>query len=131
MAAPASRSGYLRWLICALLFFAATINYVDRQVIGILKTTLQQEFGWSEIDYADIIFAFQLAYAVGFVIAGRIIDRVGTRIGFAVSIVLWSLSAVGHAFAPAIGPMAARVLAFAGLGYSTSVAGFIAMRALL
>ena len=54
-----------RWLICALLFFAATINYVDRQVIGILKPTLQAQFGWSEIDYADIIFAFQLAYAAG------------------------------------------------------------------
>lgn len=125
------RAGYIRWLICALLFVAATINYVDRQVIGILKTTLQHDFGWSEIDYADIIFAFQLAYAVGFVIAGRIIDRVGTRVGFAAAIVVWSLSAVGHAYAPAIGPAAAHALAFAGLGYSTSVAGFMAMRALL
>jgi ACS family hexuronate transporter-like MFS transporter len=131
MAAPASRSGYLRWLICALLFLAATINYVDRQVIGILKTTLQHDFGWSEVDYADIIFAFQLAYAIGFVVAGRVIDRVGTRAGFAVAIVLWSLAAIGHAEAPLFGPATARVLSFFGLGYSTSVAGFMLMRGLL
>ena len=110
MAAPASRSGYVRWLICALLFFAATINYVDRQVIGILKPTLQHEFGWSEVDYADIVFTFQLAYAIGFVIAGRVIDRVGTRLGFAAAIVLWSLAAIGHAGAPRFGPAAAQVL---------------------
>ncbi|HKV98565.1 MAG TPA: MFS transporter [Vicinamibacterales bacterium] len=131
MAAPASRSGYLRWLICALLFLAATINYVDRQVIGILKTTLQHDFGWSEVDYADIIFAFQLAYAIGFVVAGRVIDRVGTRVGFAVAIVLWSLAAIGHAQATLFGPATARVLSFLGLGYSTSVAGFMLMRGLL
>jgi MFS transporter, ACS family, hexuronate transporter len=131
MAAPASRSGYLRWLICALLFFAATINYVDRQVIGILKTTLQHDFGWSEVDYADIIFAFQLAYAIGFVVAGRVIDRVGTRLGFAAAIVLWSLAAIGHAEAPRFGPAAAQFLSFLGLGYSTSVAGFMLMRGLL
>ena len=62
------RVGRYRWVICGLLFFAATINYVDRQVIGILKPTLQAEFGWSEIDYADIVFAFQLAYAIGFLL---------------------------------------------------------------
>jgi MFS transporter, ACS family, aldohexuronate transporter len=131
MAAPASRSGYVRWLICALLFLAATINYVDRQVIGILKTTLQHDFGWSEVDYADIIFAFQLAYAIGFVVAGRVIDRVGTRLGFAAAIVLWSFAAIGHAEAPRFGPAAAQVLSFFGLGYSTSVAGFMLMRGLL
>ena len=71
--------GHYRWIICALLFFAATINYVDRQVIGILKPTLQAEFGWSEIDYADIVFAFQLAYAIGLLLAGRLMDRLGTQ----------------------------------------------------
>src|SRR3954468_22436509 len=60
--------GYFRWVICGLLFLAATINYVDRQVIGLLKPTLQAEFGWSELDYADIVFSFQLAYAIGFVL---------------------------------------------------------------
>jgi ACS family hexuronate transporter-like MFS transporter len=131
MAAPASRSGYVRWLICALLFLAATINYVDRQVIGILKTTLQHDFGWSEVDYADIIFAFQLAYAIGFVVAGRVIDRIGTRLGFTAAIVVWSLAAIGHAEAPRFGPAAAQFLSFFGLGYSTSVAGFMLMRGLL
>ena len=63
MSQAAARVGYVRWIICALLFFAATINYIDRQVIGILKPTLQHEFGWSETDYGDIVFAFQLAYA--------------------------------------------------------------------
>src|SRR6187401_2284471 len=94
---PAVRPGHVRWVICALLFVAATINYVDRQVIGILKPTLQAQFGWSEIDYADIIFAFQLAYAGGFLIAGRMMDRIGARIGFAVAIVLWSVAAIAHA----------------------------------
>ena len=104
------RTGHTRWVICALLFFAATINYVDRQVIAILKPTLQKEFGWSEIDYGDIVFSFQLAYAIGFLIAGRLIDRWGTRIGFSVFIVVWSLAAMAHAEAPAIGPAAASVL---------------------
>jgi len=93
------RVGYLRWVICALLFFAATINYIDRQVIGILKPTLQQEFAWSERDYAAIVFSFQLAYAIGLLLAGRVMDRLGTRLGFALAVVLWSVAAVGHAIA--------------------------------
>src|SRR4026208_2529015 len=72
--------GYYRWIICGLLFFAATINYIDRQVIGLLKPTLTKEFGWSELDYGDIVFSFQLAYAIGFLIAGWFIDRLGTRV---------------------------------------------------
>jgi len=123
MAAPASRSGYVRWLICALLFLAATINYVDRQVIGILKTTLQHDFGWSEVDYADIIFAFQLAYAIGFVVAGRVIDRIGTRLGFAAAIVVWSLAAIGHAEAPRFGPAAA--LGWARIKGQTDMTGVV------
>lgn len=136
MRAPASspsptRTGYVRWIVCALLFFAATINYIDRQVIGLLKPTLQKEFGWTELDYGDIVFSFQLAYAIGFLIAGRLIDRLGTRIGFAVAIVVWSIAAMGHAEAPAAGPSVASLLGMFGLGYSTSVAGFMAMRFLL
>ena len=126
-----SRVTYIRWIICGLLFFAATINYIDRQVIGILKPTLATQFGWSELDYADIVFAFQLAYAVGFIFAGRFIDRVGTRVGFSVAIIIWSLAAIGHAEATAFGPFAAAVLGMVGLGYSTSVAGFMFMRFLL
>src|SRR3954466_9191229 len=100
-AAPVSaRAGHFRWTICGLLFLAATINYVDRQVIGLLKPTLQQQFGWSEGDYADIIFAFQLAYAVGYVFAGRVIDRVGTKLGFSISLLIWSAAGIAHAFAP-------------------------------
>src|SRR5689334_14421374 len=79
-----SRVGHYRWVICALLFFAATINYIDRQVIGILKPTLVKEFAWpDERIYAAIVFSFQLAYAIGLLLAGRVIDKVGTRRGFA------------------------------------------------
>jgi ACS family hexuronate transporter-like MFS transporter len=127
VAAPAG-VGRFRWIICALLFFAATINYVDRQVIGILKPTLQGQFGWSEIDYGDIVFAFQLAYGIGLLIAGGVVDRLGARKGFAVAIVIWSLAAMAHAAVPLFGGTAAVVLAFAGLTYSASVAGFIAAR---
>lgn len=124
----ATRVGYFRWVICGLLFLAATINYVDRQVIGLLKPTLQQQFGWSEMDYADIIFAFQLAYAVGFVFAGRVIDKVGTKLGFSIALLIWSAAAMAHAFAPTFGPAVAAVLATIGLTYSGSVAGFMAAR---
>ena len=120
--------GHQRWMICALLFFASTVNYVDRQVIGLLKPTLQTQFGWSEIDYSDIVFAFQLAYAIGLMAAGRLMDRLGARVGFAVAIVIWSVAAMAHAEAEAIGRVAAPVLAVAGLAYTASVAGFIVAR---
>jgi MFS transporter, ACS family, aldohexuronate transporter len=123
--------GNLRWAICALLFFAATINYIDRQVIGILKPTLQKEFGWSEIDYADIVFAFQLAYAIGLLLAGRLMDRLGARKGFVLAIVVWSLAAMAHAEATVFGPAAAAMLSAFGLVYSASVAGFIVARFML
>jgi len=126
--APVARVGYVRWVICALLFLAATINYVDRQVIGLLKPTLQQQFTWSEVDYANIVFAFQLAYAIGFGFAGRLIDRLGTRRGFALALLIWSLAAIAHAEAPTIGVAVAAVLGAVGLSFSASVAGFIAVR---
>ena len=100
--------GRYRWVICALLFFAATINYIDRQVIGILKPTLQAAVRLERNRLRDIVFAFQLAYAVGLLIAGRLIDRLGARIGFAVAIVVWSLAAMAHAEAPAFGGSAGR-----------------------
>jgi len=126
--AAGRRVGYYRWVICGLLFFAATINYIDRQVIGILKPTLQAEFGWSEIDYADIVFAFQLAYAIAFLFAGRMIDWLGTKTGYAVALIVWSLAAMAHAEAPVFGAVAASILAVVGLSYSASVAGFIVAR---
>ena len=90
--------GHVRWGICALLFFATTINYIDRQVIGILKPTLVKEFGWGdERTYAAIVFSFQLAYAIGLLLAGRVMDKLGTRIGFALAVILWSIAAVAHA----------------------------------
>jgi ACS family hexuronate transporter-like MFS transporter len=127
-AAVGARIGYWRWYICGLLFAATTINYIDRQVIGILKPTLQSQFGWSEIDYADIVFAFQLAYAIGLLIAGRLMDRFGARLGFSLVIVVWSIAAMAHAEATWFGPGVAAILGLVGLTYSGSVAGFIAAR---
>jgi ACS family hexuronate transporter-like MFS transporter len=99
--ALANMSHY-RWIICALLFFATTINYVDRQVIGLLKQTLQGQIGWNEIDYSNIVFAFQLAYAIGLLFAGRILDRLGTRQGFSLSVFFWSIAAMAHALAHSV-----------------------------
>src|SRR6187551_3955994 len=81
-----SRIGRWRWVICALLFFATTINYIDRQVLGILAPDLQREIGWSELDYARIVIAFQLAYAVMMLAWGRILDKVGIKLGFAIAV---------------------------------------------
>src|SRR5436305_9378978 len=92
-----ARLGRYRWVICALLFFAATINYIDRQVIGILKPTLQTEIGWSELDYSWVVFAFQTAYALGLLMVGGLMDRFGTRKGFSIALIVWSLAAMGHA----------------------------------
>ncbi len=88
--------GRYRWTICTLLFFATTINYIDRQVTGILAPTLQAEFGWSETQYADITSYWTMAYALGFLFVGRFIDRVGVRIGFAVAVIVWSIAAAAH-----------------------------------
>ena len=89
--------GRFRWTICALVFFATTINYLDRAVISLLKPYLETEFRWNSDDYANIEIAFKLAYAVGMVGAGRIIDKLGTKLGYALSTALWSLAAMGHA----------------------------------
>lgn len=90
-----SRGGY-RWRICALLFFATTINYVDRQVLGILKPELSTALGWNELQYGNIVMAFQGAYALGLLAAGGLIDRLGTRLGYALSLVVWSVAAMAH-----------------------------------
>src|SRR5450759_5036586 len=83
---------HLRWYICGLLFFATTVYYVDRQVLGILKPVLERELGWSEKDFGWVVFAFQCAYAIMMPIAGRVIDWLGTRAGYAVAVVVWSLA---------------------------------------
>ena len=93
------RIGRYRWVICGLLFFATTVNYVDRQVLGILSKDLKIAIGWTEVDYGNIVAAFNAAYAFGLLLAGRLMDRVGTRIGYAAAIVWWSLAAMGHALA--------------------------------
>ena len=85
-----SRIGRLRWSICGLLFFATTINYVDRQVIGILSKDLQVAFHWTEIDYGNIVAAFNAAYALGLLFAGRLMDRFGTKVGYTVALTIWS-----------------------------------------
>lgn len=120
---PSRRIGY-RWTICALLFVATTINYIDRQVLGILAPTLQRELNWSETDYGDIVSWFSLAYAFGFLIAGRLMDWIGVRRGLAAAVVAWSLAAIGHAFAKtAAGFSFAR--AMLGIGESAIFPGSI------
>src|SRR5437763_1289683 len=84
-----------RWIICALLFFAATINYLDRQVIATLKPMLQERGVWDENGYSWVVFSFQAAYAAGLLISGRIMDRLGTRKGFSLSVMIWSVAAMG------------------------------------
>ena len=97
--ADTQRLSSYRWTICALLFVATTINYVDRQVLGILAPTLQRELHWTEADYGDIVSWFSFAYAFGFLVAGRAIDWIGVRRGLAAAVVAWSVAAIGTAFA--------------------------------
>jgi len=94
-----ARMGNVRWTICALLFAATTLNYMDRQVLGLLKPFIQHSIGMTEVDYGSVVAAFQIAYAVGMLAMGRLIDRVGTRIGYMLVMAIWSLSAMGHALA--------------------------------
>lgn len=91
--------GRYRWTICGLVFFATTVNYLDRAVISLLKGDLSKNLGWDDGDYADVELAFKIAYAVGLLLAGRFIDKIGTKIGYALATLIWSLAAVGHAFA--------------------------------
>lgn len=96
-------NGRYRWTVCSLIFFATTINYMDRMVIGLLEPTLKAQFGWTDFDFGKINGIFQAFYAAGLLLFGAIIDRVGSKIGYALSIIGWSLSAMGHALATATG----------------------------
>src|SRR4051794_16667890 len=99
ISAVRARVGRYRWVICGLLFFATTINYIDRQGVGILAPGLQKEIGWTELDYGRIVIAFQISYAVMMLVWGNILDRIGTRIGLGLAVTWWSLAAMGTALA--------------------------------
>ena len=114
---PATKPGNYRWRVCAMLLAATTINYVDRQVLGVLAPYLQQQIGWNEIEYGYIVTAFQAAYAIGLLCAGAIVDRYGSRIGYAIAIGVWSVAAMSHALAAGVVGFALARFAL-GLGES-------------
>jgi ACS family hexuronate transporter-like MFS transporter len=111
---PASQ---YRWVICGLLFAATAINYVDRQIIGVLKPTLSHQFGWSETDYGDIVFWFQFAYAVGYLGFGRLVDKIGARLGYALAVIIWTAAHVAHAF---VGSLSGFIAVRIALGFGES-----------
>ncbi|MBN8575399.1 MAG: MFS transporter [Cytophagales bacterium] len=124
--------GNYRWTICALVFFATTVNYLDRQVLSLLQPRLEELFGWTNSDYANIAAVFQFTYAVSMLFAGRLIDRLGTKWGYGWAIIIWSIGAVVHALAIPIGQSMVAVLGWAGIAsFSVSVVGFMFSRALL
>src|SRR6187200_1950193 len=107
--------GRHRWFICALLFLATTVNYLDRQILSLLKPILDGELHWTNAQFGEVNAAFQAAYAVGLLGFGAFIDRYGTRVGYALSIAAWSAAAVGHAFVSSVGGFFAARIAL-GLG---------------
>ena len=124
--------GRYRWIICALLFFATTVNYLDRQVLSLLKPLLEKKFNWSNTDYANIAAVFQFSYAISLLFAGRLIDKLGTKAGYTLAIVIWSLAALMHAIAIPSGQVISSFATWFGItGISVSVAGFMFSRALL
>ena len=116
-ASGVSRIGRFRWVICAVLFFGITKNYMDRQVLGVLKTTLQHDFGWNEVDFSNLVVAFQAAYALGMLAMGKFIDRAGTRLGYGLAMVFWSLASMAHALC---GTLLSFGIARAALGFGES-----------
>jgi ACS family hexuronate transporter-like MFS transporter len=114
-----ARVGRYRWAICALLFFVITINYIDRQVLGVLKPVIEKDLGWSEVDYGNIVSAFQFSYGIGLFFVGRLLDKFGTRWGMAVAIAVWSVAAMFHAAARGV---LAFMLARVVLGVAESAA---------
>ncbi|WP_412466579.1 MFS transporter [Pedobacter sp. KLB.chiD] len=127
-----TKTGQYRWTICALLFFATTVNYLDRQVLSLLSGKLETEFNWTNSDYANITAAFQFVYAISMLFAGRIIDKLGTKWGYAIAIIVWSLGAILHAKAIPVGEAVSSMFAWVGItSISVSVLGFIVSRAVL
>ncbi|MDP2069061.1 MAG: MFS transporter [Lutibacter sp.] len=124
--------GKYRWTICGLLFFATTVNYLDRQVLSLLAPSLSKEFGWSNSDYANITAVFQFIYAISMLFAGRIIDRLGTKKGYILAITVWSLGAIMHAYSLPIGTALSTFMVWIGVGaVPISIAGFMLSRAVL
>jgi ACS family hexuronate transporter-like MFS transporter len=124
--------GKFRWTICALLFFATTVNYLDRQVLSLLAPDLSKEFGWTNSDYANITAVFQFVYAISMLFAGRVIDKLGTKAAFLLAIFVWSIGAVMHAYAIGIGEGVNTILATVGLAaVPVSIIGFMVSRAVL
>jgi MFS transporter, ACS family, hexuronate transporter len=124
--------GKYRWTICVLLFFATTVNYLDRQVLSLLQPTLAEKYKWSNSDYANITSVFQFVYAISMLFAGRIIDKLGTKKGFVWAIIIWSVGALLHAAAIPVGNTVVSLLGWAGVGaFSVSVVGFMISRAVL
>ena len=121
-----------RWTICGLLFFATTVNYLDRQVLSLLAPALSKEFNWSNSDYANITAVFQFIYAISMLFAGRIIDKLGTKWGYILAISIWSIGAIMHAYSIVIGGVFTNVLAWVGISaVPISIAGFMVSRAVL
>ena len=128
----AAAIGKYRWTICALLFFATTVNYLDRQVLSILKPVLEKEFDWSNSDYANIASLFQFVYAISMLFAGSIVDKLGTKWGYAWAIIIWSFGAIVHAFAIPVGTSIANILGWIGIAaVPVSIVGFMFSRAIL
>ncbi|MCV9927118.1 MFS transporter [Flavobacterium sp. LS1R49] len=124
--------GKYRWTICALLFFATTVNYLDRQVLSLLAPSLSKEFNWSNTDYANITAVFQFVYAISMLFAGRLIDKLGTKLGYILAIFVWSIGAIMHAYAIPIGSSFNNLLVWVGIGaVPVSIAGFMISRAFL
>jgi ACS family hexuronate transporter-like MFS transporter len=124
--------GKYRWTICALLFFATTVNYLDRQVLSLLQKDLSELFGWTNTNYANITAVFQFGYAISLLLAGRIIDKLGTKKGYTWAILIWSVGAMIHALAIPLGEGLNAVLGLFGItALSVSVAGFMVSRAVL
>jgi ACS family hexuronate transporter-like MFS transporter len=124
--------GKYRWTICGLLFFATTVNYLDRQVLSLLAPSLSEEFHWTNTDYANITAVFQFVYALSMLFAGRLIDKLGTKLGYILAIFIWSIGAIMHAYAIPIGGTFNNLLVWVGLGaVPISIAGFMISRAFL
>ena len=124
--------GKYRWTVCAMLFFATTVNYLDRQVLSLLAPDLSKQFGWTNSDYANITAVFQFVYAISMLFAGRIVDRLGTKQAFILAITVWSIGAILHAFSIPMGAGLNAILGAVGIAaVPVSVAGFMIARAIL